>query len=221
MIVITGASDGLGKQLAKLYAEAGKTVVNISRRICEYADYNVEVNLREGKEIEKAADAVLTIDEPLEAIINCAAVYSRQSVGKITEDEIKRVMSTNVKSAVLLVSNLHERILKDGTDIVNVSSTAGLKGNAGEAVYGASKWAIRGFTASLQTELKDTASRVISVVPGGMKTGLFDKTDGVDDPTTKGEWMDPADVALYIKQTLDLPKNIEVSELILNRKQAK
>jgi len=45
MIVITGASDGLGYQLAKLCKEAGKTVVNISRRECEYADVNVLHNL--------------------------------------------------------------------------------------------------------------------------------------------------------------------------------
>ncbi len=53
MIVITGASDGLGHQLAKLYKESGKTVVNVSRRECEHADVNLLHNLREGPEMGK------------------------------------------------------------------------------------------------------------------------------------------------------------------------
>jgi short-subunit dehydrogenase len=88
MIVITGASDGLGHQLAKLYKEAGKTVVNISRRECRYAVHNILENLREGDDIKKAAQAVIDIDEPLEALVNCAGVLSIQPLGEITEDEI-------------------------------------------------------------------------------------------------------------------------------------
>jgi len=221
MIVITGASDGLGHELAKLYKEAGKKVVNISRRKCEYADENILLSLREGADIEKAANAVEAISEPLEAIINCAGVLSIQPLGKITEDEVERVMSTNVKSAILLISNLADRIKKDGTDIVNVASTVGLKGYVDQAVYGASKWALRGFSANLQAELKDTPCRVISFCPGGFKSKLFEKATGDDNTTNEGEWMKPADIAMFMKQILDLPKNMEVTEVIINRKQAK
>jgi len=220
MIVITGASDGLGLELAKLYRSANKTVVNISRRKSEYADINVLHNLREGSEIEKAAKEVAAIDEPLEAIVNCAGVMSIQPLGKITEDEIKRVMSTNLKSAILLVSNLAERIKKDGTDIVNVASTVGLKAYIDQAVYGASKWAMRGFSANLQLELKDTQCRVISFCVGGFNSDIAKKVAGQDiqDPEN---WMSSEDIAKYMKQTLDLPKNMEVSEVIINRKQAR
>lgn len=55
MIVITGASDGLGKALAKLYQEAGKVVVNVSRRKSEYAKHNLQRDLSEGKSIIAAA----------------------------------------------------------------------------------------------------------------------------------------------------------------------
>lgn len=59
MIVITGASDGLGKELAKLYKKTGKTIINISRRESEYADVNMLHNLREGDEIKAAAEEIL------------------------------------------------------------------------------------------------------------------------------------------------------------------
>jgi NADP-dependent 3-hydroxy acid dehydrogenase YdfG len=126
-------------------------------------------------------------------------------------------MSTNVKSQILLVSNLYERIIKDKTDIVNVASTVGLKGIIDQAVYGASKWAVRGFSKNLQEEFKNKPNRVISFCPGGFKTKLFEKATGVDN-TLRDEWMKPEDLAIILKQTLDLPKNMEVSEIIINRK---
>jgi len=217
MIVITGASDGLGLQVAKLYKEAGKKVVNVSRNKCEYADINICLSLREGVEIDDASKQILEIDEPMEALINCAGVLSIQELGAITEEEIKRTMSTNVKPMILLVSNMIDRIRKDKTDIVNVASTVGLKGYKDQAVYGASKWAVRGFSKNLQEEFKGQPNRVISFCPGGFKSKLFEKATGVDN-TEEGSWMNAKDVALTLKQTLDLPKNIEVSEIILNRK---
>jgi short-subunit dehydrogenase len=215
MIVITGASDGLGKEVAKLYKEAGKKVVNISRRACEHADVNICLSLREGAEIESAAKQVLEIEEPLEALINCIGVYSDQKFGAIEEDEIKRLMSTNVKAPTMLASLLIDRIKQDEADVLNVLSTAATKGKASEPLYVASKWAARGATLSLQDELRKTKSRVISFCPGGMRTNFFE-TAGAQNDTTS--FMDPSEVALALKQTLDLPKNMEVSEIIINRK---
>lgn len=218
MIVITGASSGVGLELAKLYKEEGKKVVNISRRASEFADVNIVKNLREGPEIIAAARAVEEIEEPLEAIINCIGVYSEAGFGAITEEEIKRLMSSNVKAPMLLVSELFERIKKDGADVVNVVSKAGTANGTitpMSPIYAASKWAERGFTLSLQAALKDTPCRVVSFCPGGIKTNLFKKADADVDVTG---WMDPADIAAFIKKILDLPKNMEVSEVLINRK---
>lgn len=216
MIVITGASDGLGKELAKVYNDAGKTVVNISRRECKYATHNFLHDLREGNEILAAANEVDNLAEPLEAIVNCAAVMSIQPLGEISEEEIKRVMSTNVKAAILLVSGLAERIDQDSTDIINVSSTVGTKGYIEQAAYGASKWAMRGFSENLHAEFSGKKSRVISFCVGGMRTNMGEKVGKkMLDPEN---WMDPAAIATFMKQILDLPKNAEVSEIIINRK---
>jgi len=216
MIVITGASDGLGKEVAKLYREAGKTVVNISRRESEYADINICLSLREGPEIKSAAKQVMAIDEPLEALINCIGVYNNQEIGEITEAEIERVMSTNVKAPMLLTSFLIERIKKDEADILNVLSTAATKGKKSEPLYVASKWAERGYTKSLQYEVKSTKCRVISFCPGGINTQTAQKQISPNKDVSK--WMNPTDVAILIKQLLDLPKTMEVSEILINRK---
>jgi len=218
MIIITGASDGLGLQLAKLYQADKKTVVNISRRKSAAADINILCDLQKGKEIKKTTKKILGIDEPLEALINCAGVFSGQPLGEITEEEIDRAFATNVKPAILLVSQLIEKIKKDGADIVNVSSSVGLKGYVGQAVYSVSKWAMRGFSVNLQAELKGMPSRVISFCPGGFKTKLFEKATGIDNTKEGSEWMKAEDVALALKQTLDLPKKMEISEIVISRK---
>ncbi len=217
MIVITGASDGLGLQLAKLYQEAGVKVVNISRRPSKYADINIELSLREGPQIKEAADRIIEIDEPLEAIIYSAGVLSVQPLGDIDESEIKRLMSTNVKSQILLTSYLLERIKKDTSDIVCVSSTVGTKAYLDQAVYGASKWAVRGFAKNLQEEFKNSANRVISFCPGGFESNIFQKATGETNQDFTHR-MKAEDVAMFMKQILDLPKNMEVSEVIINRK---
>ncbi len=220
MIVITGASDGLGKQLAKLYKEAGTTVVNVSRTESEYADHNILHNLREGDEIISAVKEIDEIDEKLEAIVNCVGIYTAEPLGEISEDEIKRAMSTNLKSQMLLISNLKKRIESDDTDILNVASTSGTKGEPDIPVYTASKWAVRGFTKSLQAEFRDKPNRIISFCPGGFVSRTAEKTTGevLQNPD---EWMKAEDIAVFIKQILDLPKNMEVSEVIINRKTAK
>lgn len=217
MIVITGASEGLGKALAKLYKEAGKKVVNISRKECEYADVNICLSLREGPEIKKAAKAVDELDDTLEAIVHNAGVASIQPFGEIEESEVKRLMSTNVKSQILLTSNLIERIRRDETDIMCVSSVLGMRGRKDWSVYVASKWAVRGLAASLQDEFADMPNRVISFVPGGMASKNVENFNGKKLEDLEN-WMDVNDVARFMKQILDLPKNMQVTEVVIDKK---
>ncbi len=215
MIVITGASDGIGLELARLYKKDGKEVINISRRESEAAEVNILKDLRTGAAIIEAAQLIKDLPDRIEAIINCIGVFSSEEFGKITEEEIKRLMSSNVKAPMLLISELIDRIKKDGADVLNVVSKAGTAGSTSSPVYAASKWAERGFTLSLQEALKGTPCRVISFCPGGIQTGLFEKAEASVDTNA---WMKPESIALFIKQILELPKNMEVSEVIINRK---
>lgn len=219
MIIITGASDGLGRQIAKIYKEAGKRVINISRRESEFSNTNIITDLSDEAAIEKAIRKISEIDEPIEALINCAGVMSLEQVDSITPQEVDRTFAINVKAPILLVSGFASRLKKDRSDIVNVASTVGLKAYPDQAAYGASKWAIRGFSQNLQVELKDT-NRVVSFCVGGFNSDIAKKVTGQDiaDPEN---WMNPEDIAKFLKQILELPRSMEVSEIVINRKPVK
>lgn len=218
MIAITGASDGLGKALAGLFATQGKRVIGLSRRPCAVGIEHIKTDMSSEQSIAKAAAEICNDPEPLEALINCAGVLSIETVGSLTASEIDKVLNVNVRGTMLLTSALMEKIKKDGADIVNVASTIGRKGYVGYATYGVSKWALRGFSANLQVELKDYPSRVISFCPGGFKTAIFEKATGVDDSNSREGWMSAQDVAVCLKQLLELPKTMEVSDIVINRK---
>jgi len=217
MIVITGASDGLGRELANLFISEGKRVVGISRGECPTGVEHLKTNLLNESDISKAANVITADKEHLEVLVNAAGVLSIEKIEELTTSEVDKVLGTNIRAPLLLTSKLMKKIKKDGADIVNIASTVGHKGYQDQASYGSSKWAMRGFGANLQVELKDYPSRVITVSPGGFKTKLFQKATGTDN-TKGGNWMNTKDVALVIKNLLDLPKNMEVSEIIINRK---
>lgn len=218
MIIITGASDGLGQQIARVYAEAGSHVVNVSRSESHYATTNIQCDLTDASQIEQAVSQIVAIDEPIEALVNCAGVLSFEPLGNVTASELDRVFGVNVRASILLVSGLSDRLKQDRSDIVNVASTVGLKAYPDQAAYGSSKWAMRGFSQNLQVELKAT-NRVISFCVGGFKSDIAKKVTGQDLPDPEN-WMNPEDIAVFVRQMLSLPKNMEVTEIVLNRRSA-
>lgn len=218
MIIITGASDGIGYQLARLLNESGKTVVNLSLDDCDQARYNYRFDIGIGVDRERALEWLNGITgEPIEALINCAGVMSLDSVENITSAEVERVFRINAEGLISFTIGLIDRIKQDGADIVSIASKAAIRPLKEQVVYGSSKAAVKAFSDNLRIELKDTPCRVMTICPGGVKTGLFAKI-GRYDHTNEGSWMSPEDVARFIKQILELPKNMEVSDVVISRK---
>ncbi len=216
MIVITGASDGLGLELARQFKADGKTVLNLSRTENKEVE-NILLDLTDHKSVQKAAVDVLMRQEPLEVLINCAGVMSLEPLNAINPEEITRVFGVNIIGAIQLTSLLIDRIKHDGGDIVNVASTVGKKAYENQAAYGSSKWAMRGFSQNLQLELKNTNVRVVSFCVGGFNSRIAEKAG--DEPITLTDnWLDTKDIALVMRQMLYLPKKMEISEVVINRK---
>lgn len=215
-IIVTGASDGLGKEFARLCIAEGLEIISLSRTQPDYPCVYIKTDLTDEKSIQNAVDVIKDKYSKFDALVNCAGVFSTQDIEDINFENLENVMKVNVIAPLFLTSKLFNLIKSNEADILNVGSTAGKKGNAKECVYGASKWSIQGFSQSLQAELKNTKSRVILFNPGGMRTKFFEKF--LKKEKDVSTFMNPHDIAGVMLYTLKLPKQIEVSEIVLNRK---
>ena len=215
-VLITAASDGLGRELAKLCVHDGIEVICISRRKPDYSAVHIKTDLTDEKSIINCADEIKKSYAKFDALVNCAGIVSIGETCKIDYKELDNLMKVNAVAPMFLTSKLLELIKENEADVINVGSTAGTKGKANECIYGSSKWAMRGFTKSLQDELAKTKCRVTEFNPGGMQTKFFDKFCGGKVDTAS--FMSPKDIAEVMLYILKLPKKMEVSEILINRK---
>lgn len=216
--VITGASDGLGKQLALSLIEDGKKVICLSRSQPDYEGVEwIQTDLTDEESINQASTKLNSKTDEISALVNNAGIMNLNGLGKLNYSDIRKSMDANVSGHILLTSKINNKLKHGGSVIVNVSSTVGLKGYANQEIYGATKWAVRGFSESLREDFKESLVRVVSFCPGGMNDNFHQKVTGEEllDPEN---WMDPKDVANLLKTILYLPKSMEVSEIVINRK---
>jgi len=218
MYVVIGGSDGLGKALVASIKNVDAKVMNISRRVNELADNNISCDLTTDKGMSLAVDAIRNIPEPLEAIIISAGVFSFKDVDELDADEYARTFDINTKAPFLLISSLVDKIKEKETDVIFINSTAGIRSYKHQTLYNASKAALRSFTNDLRAELADTASRVIGIYPGMIDTDLAQKLPEGPLPKSRHSMIDPKALADFIIYTQQLPKSIEASDIILDRK---
>lgn len=218
MHVVIGGSDGLGKKLIESLNRLGLETINIARRTNNDAQYNISTDLTSDSGIATAAKELGNIKSALEAIYISVGVFSFQSIDEFTADEFERTFAINTRAPFLLVSSLINRIRADDTDIIFINSVAGLRSYKSQSLYNASKSALHSFTNDLRVELAETRSRVIGIYPGMIDTDLAQKLPGGALPKSKHAMIDPKILADYIIYTQQLPKTIEVSDIILDRK---
>lgn len=217
-IVLTGASDGLGKEFAKVCLKNKIDIIALCRTKPEYESTFIKVDLTKENSIINACDIIKEKYRKFDALVNCAGVPGIQKLEEITYGCLDNVMKINSIAPMFITSQLIHLIKENEADIINVGSTIGIKqGYLDQLAYTTSKWALRGTSYNLQLELKKCKSRVIELNVGGMNTRMHEKYTGkkIENPE---EWMQPQDIANLMLYLLNLPKNVEVSEITVNRK---
>lgn len=215
--IVTGVSGALGGGLARKLIAEGEKVIGLSLDDPQIAGVSWHLmDLADEISIETVVDEVkaeINDDERL-FLINAAGVMDR---GEIVRGEIERVYKVNVMGVIYLTNLLLDKIKETGGDVLNVSSTAGTKGSVNYPVYSSSKWAIRGYTKSLQELFQGTSARAIDFAIGGFISGLFEVA-GRDNQHNQSEWIPTEDAVDLLYTVIRVPKTIQISEIIAARK---
>lgn len=221
-IVITGASDGIGKSIAIKLAAQGHDLVLFGRdssRLAEVAkrSNNAEFYCFDLNNIQALNDAVEAVISGgrVDVLINNAGVWHKVGdLDTITDEKIAEVINTNLTAQIILTKKTIPTLKKSKGIIVNIVSKSGITTQAGQTVYSASKWGLRGFTDVLREDLKEYGVRVFGVYQSGTNTKLFEKA-GDDFPID--EFTNPDDLAEVISYMLHQPKNLKINEIRIDR----
>jgi uncharacterized protein len=185
VILITGASDGIGKRLALDLAARGAVIIGCGRSAERLGAVSTELQRTSPRSITIRCDVgsrdevramvanVLARYDAIDILINNAGIGMRQTFVEMPLDTIEELMRTNYFGAVYCTREvLPSMIARRRGHIVNISSVAGHIGTWNMAGYCASKFAMNGFSESLYYELKPLGIDVSVVCPGPVKTGF-------------------------------------------------
>lgn len=195
--LVTGASGGIGRQIAVRLAESGARVIAHYGSRQDSADQTaaavkavggeavlVQADLTHSKGIKQLfAQIDEKIGVPLDILINNAGAGETSSLATITEEEIDRMYRINFKSPVLVTQQALSR-LNDGGAIVNISSMSALMAQPAGFAYAMSKAALNSFTLSLAVELASRNIRANAIAPGPIDTDLINAYRASDEAMT-------------------------------------
>ena len=198
--IITGATRGIGKGIALTFARQGANVAFTYSSSDEAAialeneltalgvkAKSYKSNAADFNEAQHLTDQVLTFFGTVDILINNAGITKDNLLMRMSESDFDQVMDVNLKSVFNMTKAVQKTMLKNRNGvIINMSSVVGVKGNAGQANYAASKAGIIGFSKSIALELGSRNIRCNVVAPGFIETEMTAK---LGEETVKG-WTD-------------------------------
>ncbi|WP_082234835.1 SDR family NAD(P)-dependent oxidoreductase [Halobacillus massiliensis] len=212
-VLITGAGSGLGRSLALKYAQNDHHVILTGRTDRKLLLVQKEIQENGGSAQSLICDVTETASveevfkqlDQLDILINNAGLGLFGPLEKYHEEDIDTLYRTNVKGTILMTQHAVPFLEKSNGRVLNIISTAGLRGKKNESIYCASKFAVRGFTESLYREWENEPISATAVYMGGMNTPFWSESEHVKDPSAlKG----PEIVAEQIFQEDDGRKEI-------------
>lgn len=189
--IITGATRGIGRGIAVEFAKQGANVAftynsSVDAATALEEELNgmgvkakgYQSNAAEFDKAQELAKEVLTEFGSIDVLVNNAGITKDNLLMRISEDDFDKVIEVNLKSVFNLTKAIIRPMMKQRAgSIINMSSVVGLKGNAGQANYAASKSGIIGFSKSVALELGSRNIRSNVIAPGFIETEMTGKLD--------------------------------------------
>ncbi len=230
LIVITGASSGFGKALAKAFAKDGYPLLLLARRVEAMEEMNLpntmcrKVDVTDSVSFEKAVRDAEKLYGETDLIVNNAGLMLLGGIESQDPEQWKRMLDVNVIGVMngmkIVMNDMKAR--KSGT-IINLSSIAGVQPFTNHAAYCASKYGVTGLTAVARQEMSQHNVRVLSICPGAVNTELLGHTTDQNIIDGYNAWKESVgavnitalDVANTIKFAYELPQSVSLREIII------
>jgi NADP-dependent 3-hydroxy acid dehydrogenase YdfG len=229
LVVITGASSGIGAQIAKTMSEQGHPVLLLSRRqqlmealqlpnaLCKSVDVT---NLTEMKAaIIQAEQQYGSVD----LLVNCAGVMLLDKPEEQDFDEWNTMIDVNIKGILTGTNIVLKNMIQSGSGtIINVSSIAGRKTFKNHAVYCGTKFAVHAITENIRQEVANSNVRLITIAPGVVETPLLSHTTNDQIKSDYQAWkqqinggLEPETVAQCVAFAYNQPQDVCIREIVL------
>lgn len=229
LIVITGASSGIGEALAKQMSEQGHPLLLIARRVEKLEALGLpnticaKVDVTDKSAFNAAVEQAVAQFGPVDLMVNNAGVMLLGQVDVQDASEWKTMLDVNVFGLLngmqVVLSDMKAR--NTGT-IVNISSVAGRKTFGNHAAYCGTKFAVHAISENVREEVADSNVRVITIAPGAVETELLSHTTSQEIIDGYEAWKDsmdgvlaPVDVANAISYAYGQPQNVCLREIVL------
>ncbi|MCI5773435.1 MAG: SDR family oxidoreductase [Erysipelotrichaceae bacterium] len=229
LVIITGASSGIGKMLAISFAQAGHPLLLLARRkelmdelklenaLCESVDVTKVDEVKQA--IQKAQDKYGKAD----LLINCAGLMQLGYPQQQAYSEWEAMIDVNIKGVLTTThAVLPEMVARNEGTIINISSIAGFKTFNNHAVYCGSKYAVHAITESMRKEVANSKVRMILISPGVVETPLLSHTTQEDIKNDYNEWkkqiaggLDAQKIVECVMFAYRMPQDVCVREIVI------
>ncbi|MCV6587018.1 MAG: SDR family oxidoreductase [Marinibacterium sp.] len=229
LVVITGASSGIGAAMAQRFSEAGHALLLLARRVEKAEALNLPNTLCRAVDVTDADAFRAAIAEaeakfgPVDGLINNAGVMLLGQIDTQDPAEWKRMYDVNVLALLTGMQAVLGDMKARGTGtILNVSSVAGKKSFANHAAYVGTKFAVSSITENVREEVADTGVRVMSLCPGAVDTELLSHTTDEEIKAGYESWKEAMggvlaadDIARTAAFMYGQPQNVNIRDVVI------
>ena len=229
--LITGSTGGLGKEIAKEFAENGCNLFLTGRNDKKLNSLKNELqndqikidfkaaDLSDVDDIQKLIDKTKNIFSNVDILVNCAGIFPVKLLSDSTMDDFEKCFSVNVRAAFVLCKEFSQGMVsKKWGRIVNIASSGAYNGRKKTMIYRASKHALLGLSRSLHSELKEYNVRTFCVSPGPIKTSMGHDIIKNENPDEKFDsFMNPNEIAEFIVYLISFNNEMVSEEIRLSR----
>lgn len=229
LVVVTGASSGIGMELAKRFSKEGHLVLMLARRKEIMEKLNLpncmcrSVDVTDLQGIEKAIREAEEKYGKTDLLINCAGLMLLGYPNSQDYEEWEKMIDVNVKGILTgTKAVLSDMVERNGGTIVNISSIAGRKTFDNHSVYCGTKYAVHAITESMRKEVSGSNVRLIVIAPGVVETPLLSHTSNEEIKDNYNQWKQSIEGGLDVSQIADciffayqMPQSVCVREIVI------